>query len=310
MNRLIAIVGPTGIGKSKLALRLAKSFNGEIVSADSRQVYRDMDIGTGKPSQEELSLVHHHLINIVNLDEAFTLSQYQALAYQAIKDIQQRGKLPFLVGGSGLYVKAVLEGWRMPQVPPDAEFRQHLERKVAESGAEGLYRTLVEIDPEAAKKIDPRNVRRIIRALEVYRQTSTPFSQLTRKEAPSFKTFVIGLTAERAELYRRIDQRVDDMIKRGLVAEVENLLRMGYDFNLSAMSGIGYKQTGQFLRGELTLDEAVEQIKFETHRFVRHQYTWFQLTDRRIHWFDVTRDSDTEIEAKLAEFLNKSGTGD
>ncbi len=305
MNRLIAIVGPTGIGKSRLALRLARAFNGEIVSADSRQVYRYMDIGTGKPGPEELASVPHHLINIVNPDDAFTLAQYQALAYQAIKEIEQRGRLPILVGGSGLYVQAVLEGWRMPPVPPDSEFRQDLEKKAAETGAEELYQRLMEVDPEAAQKIGRRNVRRIIRALEVYRQTKTLFSRLGRKEAPPFNTFIIGLTAERAGLYRRIDQRVDEMMQRGLVTEVEKLASMGYDFNLPAMSSIGYKQIGRFLRGELTLVEAVPQIKSETHRFVRHQYAWFRLTDKRIHWFDVLKQTDAEIEMRLAEFVGE-----
>ncbi len=305
MNRLIAIVGPTGIGKSKLALRLARTSNGEIVSADSRQVYRHMDIGTGKPGLEELSLVPHHLIDIVDPDEAFTLAQYQALAYQAIHEIQRRGRVPFLVGGSGLYVRAVLAGWRMPQVPTDSEFRHNLERRAAVTGAEELYQRLIEIDPEAAQKIDRHNVRRIIRAIEVYRQTNTPFSRLTHKETPPFNTFIIGLTAERAELYGRIDRRVDEMIQRGLVAEVENLARMGYDYNLPAMSSIGYKQIGRFLKGELTLAEAVQQIKFETHRFVRHQYAWFHLADKRINWFNVPKQTDAEIETRLAEFLTE-----
>jgi len=163
MNRLVAIVGPTASGKSRLALHLAQIFNGEIVSADSRQVYRHMDIGTAKPVPEELSLVPHHLINIVNPDEIFSLAQYQALAYEAIEGIQRRHKLPFLVGGSGLYIWSVLEGWKIPKVPPDSEFRRRLEEKAA-SGLEELYQELSRLDPEAARKIDPRNVRRVIRA--------------------------------------------------------------------------------------------------------------------------------------------------
>jgi tRNA dimethylallyltransferase len=303
MNRLVAIVGPTGVGKSQLALHLAGLFNGEIVSADSRQVYRYLDIGTAKPSPQELDRVPHHLINIVNPDDDFSLAQYQLLAYQAINDIQQRHKLPFLVGGSGLYVWVVLEGWQIPRVSPDPEFRYNLEKRAGDSGIDELYQELVRVDPEAARKIDRHNVRRMIRALEVHQKAQTPFSRLGYKEAPAFDSFIIGLTADRTEIYRRVDQRVDDMLARGFVTEVENLLKMGYDLNLSAMSGIGYRQIGQFLKGELGLEVAKQQIKTETHRFVRHQYAWFRLKDRRIHWFDIEHQRGAEIERALAKFI-------
>ncbi|MFC1908651.1 tRNA (adenosine(37)-N6)-dimethylallyltransferase MiaA [Chloroflexota bacterium] len=304
MNHLVAIIGPTGIGKSRLALHLAQNFNGEIVNADSRQVYRYLDIGTAKPGMEELSLVPHHLIDIVNPDEDFSLSQYQPLADQAIKDIQLRDKLPILVGGSGQYVWAILEGWRVPQVPPDLELRHNLEERAARIGSDALYQELVKVDAEAALKIDRRNLRRVIRALEVYEKSSLPFSHLKHKEAPFFNAFILGLTMGRAELYRRNDRRFDEMMERGLVAEVEKLVNMRYDFTLPSMSSIGYKQIGQFLKGELNLATAVQQIKFETHRFVRHQYSWFQLRDSRIHWFDIQNIRDREIESRLADFLN------
>jgi len=304
MNHLLAIVGPTGVGKSRLALHLARTFNGEIVSADSRQVYRYMDIGTAKPTGQELSLVPHHLINIVKPDEDFSLAQYQRLACRAIDDIQQRNKLALLVGGSGLYVWSILEGWGIPQVPPDSEFRHSLEDKVAEVGKDGLYQELIKVDPIAAQRIDRRNVRRVIRALEVHRGTETPSSRHQHKEAPPFNPLIIGLTAGRAELYRRIDLRVDEMIEQGLVTEVEKLVNMGYDFNLPAMSGIGYKQIGMFLKGELTLAAAIQQIKFETHRFVRHQYAWFRLKDDRILWFDIQGKVDSEITTRLAKFIS------
>jgi len=305
MNYLVAIVGPTGIGKSQLALRLARISNGEIVSADSRQVYRHMDIGTAKPGREELSLVPHHLINILNPDEDFSLAQYQELAYRVIDDIHQRNKLPILVGGSGMYVWSVLEGWGIPRVPPDLEFRHSLEEKAARVGKDKLYQELEEIDPVAAQRIDQRNVRRTIRALEVHRNTETPFPQLQYRKAPPFDTLIIGLTADRAELYRRIDLRVDEMLKQGLVAEVEKLMNMGYDFNMPAMSGIGYKQIGMFLNGELALAAAIQQIKFETHRFVRHQYNWFQLKDERIDWFDIQSRLDSEITMLLTRFIQE-----
>jgi len=261
-----------------------------------------MDIGTAKPTRQELSLVPHHLINIVNPDEGFSLAQYQRLAYRAIDDIHQRGKLAILVGGSGLYVWSVVEGWGIPQVPPDLGFRQSLEKKAAEAGKDELYQELMAVDPIAAQRIDWRNVRRVIRAVEVHRGTGAPFSRLQHKQAPPYKTLIIGLTADRAELYRRVDLRVDEMIRLGLVEEVKKLVSMGYDFNLPAMSGIGYRQIGMFLRGELTLAAAIQQIKFETHRLVRHQYTWFQLKDDRILWFDIQGKVEPEITSLLAKF--------
>ncbi len=303
MNHLVAIVGPTGVGKSQMALHLAQTFGGEIVSADSRQVYRHMDIGTAKPTREELSLVPHHLINIVDPGEDFSLAQYQQLAYKVINDIQQRHKLPLLVGGSGLYIRSVLEGWGIPPVPPDPEFRHNLEEAAASIGRDEPYQQLVRVAPAVAQRIDQRNVRRVIRALEVHRQMETPVSQLQYKKAPPFNILVIGLTTDRAELYRRIDLRVDEMMKQGLVAEVKKLMNMGYDFNLPAMSGIGYKQIGRFLGGELTLPAAIQQIKFETHRFVRHQYNWFQLKDDRIKWFDIQSRPDSEIATLVARFM-------
>ncbi|MDP2931674.1 MAG: tRNA (adenosine(37)-N6)-dimethylallyltransferase MiaA [Chloroflexota bacterium] len=302
MGHLVAIVGPTGTGKSRLALHLARTFNGEIVSADSRQVYRYMDIGTAKPTPEELTLVPHHLVNIVNPDEDFSLAQYQALAYRAIADIQRRHKLPLLVGGSGLYVWSVLEGWQIPEVPPDLEFRRRMEARANEAGGDELYQELVKLDPAAAQKIDPRNVRRVIRALEVRSKTGIPAPS---KQAPPFRSLMIGLTTDREGLYRRTDLRVDEMIKRGLLDEVRRLMDMGYGLNLPAMSGIGYKQIGQFLQGELTLDAAIEQIKSETHRLVRHQYNWFRLNDRRIKWFDIQTSPEPEITAQIAAFINE-----
>ncbi len=304
MNRLVAIIGPTGTGKSRLAIHLAQTLNGEIVSADSRQVYRYMDIGTAKPTPQELSLVPHHLVNIVNPDEDFSLAQYQQLAYRAIHSIQQRNKLPLLAGGSGLYIWSVLEGWRIPQVPPDLEFRHSLEEKATSAGRAELYHELEQVDPTAAQHIDPRNVRRIIRALEVSRGASTPFSRLQRRKPPPFNILIIGLTADRGELYRRVDSRIDEMIKQGLVEETTRLLDMGYHFNLPSMSSIGYKQIGMFLRDELTMEAATQQIKFETHRLVRHQYSWFHLTDKRIQWFDIGGKIDSEITTGVAEFTS------
>jgi len=307
MNRLVAIVGPTAVGKSQLAVRLAQSFGTEIVSTDSRQIYRYMDIGTAKPSPEELSLIPHHLISIVDPDDDFSLAQYQQLAYKAIKDIQQRNKLALLVGGSGQYVWSVLEGWEIPKVPPDEEFRHSLEERVAKGGKDELYQELVKVDRVSAQRIGRHNVRRIIRALEVYNSTGIPPSQLQRKREALFEALIIGLTMDRVKLYHRSDLRVDFMIKQGLVDEVRRLLDMGYDLDLPAMSSIGYRQIGMFIKGKLTLSAAVEQIKVETHRVVRHQYAWFGLKDDRIKWFDIeSANMDAEITTLVAQSLRSS----
>jgi tRNA dimethylallyltransferase len=303
LDKLLAIVGATGTGKTRLALQLAREFNGEIVNADSRQAYRFMDIGTAKPATEQMALVPHHLFSIINPDEDFSLAQYQQLADAAIKDIQSRGKLPFLTGGSGLYVWAVLEGWDIPQVPPDAGFRRTLQEKAESGGASNLYRELARVDPAAAEKIDPRNVRRVIRALEVSRQK--PFSQSMKKVPPPFETLIIGLTMERDELYRRVDSRVDDMIAHGFIAEVSRLLEMGYSLNLPSMSSIGYREIGQYLGGEMTLEEAVYKIKVGTHRFIRHQYAWFKLSDERVRWWEADTMPTGEVAQTVKQFAAK-----
>jgi len=305
MQPLVAVVGPTGAGKSDLALRLAEEFNGEIVSADSRQVYRRMDIGTAKPTKEQMRSIAHHLIDIVNPDGSFSLAEYQRLAVQAIADIHRRHKLPLIVGGTGQYVWAVVEGWEVPRVAPDTRLRTELEKQAADGGAEALYQELVNADPDAAKKIDPRNVRRVIRAIEVWKTTEEPFSRLKKKTAPPFRTLIIGLTAKRDELYRRIDARVDAMIDRGLIEEVKSLISAGFGFGLPAMSGIGYRQIAVYLQGGMQLEEAVRQVKTETHRFVRHQYNWFRLTDERIRWFDSGDTGvEPEVVAEIRRFLN------
>jgi len=301
MKCLVAIIGPTAVGKSELALHLAQYFSLEIISADSRQVYQYMDIGTNKPSLAERASVLHHVIDVIEPDEDFSLAMYHQLAIEALKAIKQKGKLPLLVGGSGLYVWSLVEGWKIPQVPPNQQLRCQLEARAEQEGSQSLYQELQDIDPMAAAKINPSNIRRIIRALEIYHTTGQPSSQLQRKEAPDFPILLIGLTRKRSELYRRIDWRVDKMIQMGLVEEVEQLLKKGYSPALPSMSGIGYKQIGQFLRGEMTLPQAIDKIKYETHRLARHQYAWFRLSDNRIHWFDT---SEAEAKASIAA-LNK-----
>ncbi len=307
MKCLVAVIGPTAVGKSQLALRLAKDFNGEIINADSRQVYRYMDIGTAKPSHAELSLIRHHLIDLINPDESFSLAIYQKLAFEAIEDIQQRHKLPLLVGGSGLYVWSVIEGWKIPPVAPNAELRHSLEMRAKEEGGYALYQELQKVDPVAATNIMPTNLRRIIRALEICQVTGQPVSQLFQKQVPPYPVLIIGLTMQRDNLYRRIDSRVDEMIKQGLVDEVRHLMTKGCSLDLPSMSGIGYKQIGMFLQGKLDLPTAIQQMKYETHRFARHQYAWFHLDDARIHWFDARNEVENPIKSLVQKFMTNQG---
>ncbi len=283
-SNLFVIVGPTAVGKTALAIELAQRFDGEIVSADSRQIYRGMDIGTAKPTPDEQARVLHHLIDIVNPDDPYTLAQFQADAYAAIEDILARGKQPFLVGGTGLYVRAIVQGLRIPRVPPNEELRAQL----ATQDSLTLHERLRELDPGAAARIDPRNVRRTIRALEVCLTTGARFSELGRAAPPPYHISQIGLTMNRPDLYARVEARVDRMMTDGLAAEVERLVAQGYRWELPSMSGLGYRQIGEYLRGKVTLDAAVANIKQGTRDFVRRQYAWFRLRDGRIHWFEGT----------------------
>lgn len=306
MKYLLAIVGPTAVGKSDLALSLAQRLDGEIVNADSRQVYRYMDIGTAKPAPEERALVPYHLLDVVAPDQAFSLAGYQELAGKAIQEIHQRHRLPLLVGGSGQYVWSVIEGWNLPQVPPDPRFRQELEQRALREGHLALYQELQGLDPAAAASIDPRNVRRVIRALEVCHAAGIPFSQLRQRSQPAFHAVVVGLTTRREDLFGRIDTRVDNMIEKGLVQEVQSLIGRGYRLDLAAMSSIGYKQIGNYLQGDMSLSEAVQRIKFKTHWLARHQYAWFRLADPRIHWFDVEEGVEGPVAARVKDCIEKS----
>jgi len=302
---LIAIVGPTGVGKTSLALALGSKLDGEIVSADSRQIYKGMDIGTDKVTPDQRASVPHHLIDIVAPDEEFTLADYQELAYRVIEDILSRHNVPFLVGGTGLYVRAVLEGFVIPRVQPDAQLREKLFQEAQSDGRQALHARLREVDPEAAANIDPRNVRRVIRALEVYETTREPISRLQKRTPPPYRTMKIGLTMDRKRLYARIDQRVERMVESGLLTEVQGLIAQGYGYDLPAMSGLGYRQVGMYLRGEADLPTAIRKIKSETHRFVRQQYKWFRLDDETIRWFDAEDDPYQEMESAVAAFLNR-----
>ena len=300
---LLVIVGPTAVGKTALTVRLGEALGGEVVSADSRQVYRGMDIGTAKPAAKERVRTPHHLIDIRDPDEPLSLAEYQALAYQVIDDLLARGRLPMLVGGSGQYVRAVVEGWGIPRVPPDEALRAELYAEAEASGHEALHTRLRALDPVAAERIDARNVRRVVRALEVCLVAGRPISELQHKSPLPYRILQIGLTHPRPALYRRADDRVDAMIAAGLVDEVRRLVEAGYGWHLPAMSSLGYREVGAHLRGESSLEEAVQSIKRETRRFIRQQYNWFRLSDPRICWFDLEAIALPEVEAALTSLV-------
>lgn len=280
--RLLLVVGATAVGKTAFSVALAKALPGEIISADSRLFYRGLDIGTAKPTAVERDGVPHHLIDICNPDEIFTVGEYQRLAYRTIDNILQRGKLPIVVGGTGQYVWAVVEGWGIPELPPHPRLRNVL----AQLEGEELNRWLCHLDPARAAELDPRNVRRVIRALELILLTGQRMSDLLQKSPPPYEPMIIGLTCDRDWLYQRIDARVDQMMADGLLTEVAGLWER-YDRKVPALSGLGYQQLIAHLAGETTLPQAIERIKFETHRFARQQNTWFRRDDPRIHWFNV-----------------------
>jgi len=283
---LVFVLGPTGSGKSCTAVDLAERIGAEIVGADSRQVYRGMDIGTGKVTWAERGSVPHHLIDVVDPDQPFGLADYCDMALAAIGGIRQRQKMPVVVGGSGQYIWALAEGWEVPRVAPNSGLRDRLTARATAEGAEPLHRELARIDPDAAAAIHPHNIRRVIRALEVAATTGVAPSSLRTRRTPPASVLLLGLRVPRAELHRRIDKRVDAMFANGFVAEVEELLRRGYGPSLPSMSGIGYTQVVQFLRGELSLDEAASLIKAATHRLARQQSNWFRQTDERILWIE------------------------
>jgi tRNA dimethylallyltransferase len=288
---LLVLVGPTAVGKTKFSLDIARTFRAEIISGDSMQVYRGMDIGTAKASPQERALVPHHLIDIRDPDEPFSVSDFQRLAKEAIADIHSRGKLPFVVGGTGLYIEALCYDFHFSRAGMDREFREKQRKIAAEQGLSVLFGKLREIDPQAAERIHPNDERRIIRALEVHHVTGQPFSAFFQKNRQSpFDLLLIGLTMDRDLLYKRIEERVDRMIASGLVEEVKRLLAAGCGRNLNSMQGLGYKEIAAYLHGECSLDEAVALLKRNTRRFAKRQLSWFRHMDE-IRWVDV---SETE----------------
>ena len=304
-RRAVAIVGATATGKTALAIALAAALGGEIVNADSRQVYRGMDIGTAKPTPAERAAARHWLIDVASPDESFSLATFLDMSRAAIEDIRSRAETPIVAGGTGQYVWALLEGWVVPRVPPDPTLRSELEALAATEGAGALAAVLRAEDPASAATIDPRNVRRVIRAIEVTRATGRAFSAWQAERCPALDATVLGMRLDRPALHARIDARVDAMIAAGLVDEVRGLIAAGHSCDLPAMSGIGYRQICEHLRGKCTLAQAVARVKTETHRLARMQHAWFGDADPRIRWLDA--DTGRLVDAALDAIREHAG---
>lgn len=299
---LTVIVGPTAVGKTTISIDLAEKVKGEIISADSRLFYRGMDIGTAKPSLEDRQRVPHHLIDILDPDESFSLAVFQRKVGRIILEIVSRGNLPILVGGTGQYIRAVYEGWRIPPQRPHPVLREILEDWGATLGPDQLHARLAVIDPEAAAKIEPNNLRRTVRALEVIFLTGRKFSdQRIRSKDTPYHGLIIGLFRPRPELYARIDSRLDQMLTAGWVDEVQKLLEQGYTEDSPGMSAIGYQQLAKVLQGKMLYADAIVEIKRLTRRFVRRQANWFKLDDPKIRWFNFEQDPLDRIIAVVKD---------
>lgn len=300
---LIVVLGPTAVGKTSLTLDLAARFDGEIVGADSRQIYQGMDIGTAKPTASEQARVPHHLVDIQPPDRQMALATYQLMAFGAIDAIHRRGRVPFLVGGSALYLRAVTEGLQIPEAPPNPALRAELEAFAQENGRTALHARLQALDPDAAAQVHPNNMRRVIRALEIVQTTGRKKSELETAAPPPYRILMIGLDLARPLLHERIDRRVHEMVAAGLVEEMASLLDAGYSPDLPSFSSLGYREIAAHLRGEITLAAAVVRIQIETHRFVRHQYTWFRRIPD-VHWFDISEGPQPAIRNLVESFLH------
>lgn len=303
---LVLITGPTAVGKSALALVLAERFGGEIVSADSRQVYRRMDIGTAKPTAAERARMPHHLLDLVDPDEAFSVAEYQAAAERALADVAARGRVPFLVGGSPHYVQAVMDRLDLPRVAPQPALRAALEALAADQGPLAVWGRLAAVDPKAAATADRYNVRRLIRAIEVATVTGEPLSVAARRRGAARPALHLALTAERPALYARIDARVQTMLADGWLDEVRGLLASGYDPRLPSLSATGYRELIQVVEGTLSLDAAVTLIQQRTHGFARRQYTWLRR-DPRLEWYGIGPDSEARVGQRIAAYLASTG---
>lgn len=300
---LVAIVGPTAVGKTEISIQMAERLGGEIISADSRLFYRGMDIGTAKPTPEEQARVPHHLIDVADPDRTCSLAVFQHLAEEAIAEIHKLNKIPMLVGGTGQYVHAVTHGWAPPPAKPDDRLRTILSDMADKNGKEWLHKRLAYMDPTAAQGIDARNLRRTVRALEVIFSTGRRFSDQRGWGKSPYRLMTIGLTRPRPELYARVDARIEAMFTSGLLDEVRNLLSQGYDSSLPTMSAIGYRECAAVIRGEMSVEEAKVQMRRLTRNFVRRQANWFKQEDANILWFDAGQNNLDEIEKRIRAFL-------
>jgi tRNA dimethylallyltransferase len=303
-GKLLILLGATATGKTALALRLAQALDGEIIGADSRQIYRHMPIGTAQPTPEQRALIPHHLIGFVDPAHNLALAEYQDHALRAIADVTARGKLPMLVGGTGQYITAIAEGWSIPRVSPNLALRAELEAYAQTEGAQALYARLLALDPEYASKTHPNNVRRVVRALEVCLESGATMTELQRKVPPPYDIRTLGVFLPREQLYPRADARVDAMMRDGFLQEVQALLTMGYDRHLPSMSGLGYAELCAHLLDGLPLATAVERTKFNTHDFIRRQEVWFRGHDNGILWHNSeSLRQDSPQEALLMRSL-------
>jgi len=301
-RRVPVIVGPTAVGKTALSLDLAEALGAEIVSADSRQVYRFMTIGTAKPTPEELARVPHHFIDVRNPDEYYSAGEYQREAREVIENMLAEGRLPVVVGGSGFYLRALFDGLFEPRIA-DTEVKERIRERIRREGLASVYEELKRVDPEAAARIHPNDEQRIVRALEVYEISGKPMSTFFREKPrpASFEGIWIGLERERDELYRRIDERVDQMFAQGLVDEVRDLLQRGYSPELNALRTVGYREVVDYLQGKISLERAIELVKRNSRRYAKRQLTWFRR-DLRIHWVRA----DEGALAKVLEILRET----
>ena len=307
MQKVIVICGPTASGKTSLSIELAKQINGEIISADSMQIYDEMQIGTAKPDEEEMQGIKHYLIGNIKPTTRYSVSEYKIDAINAIEEILQKGKTPIVVGGTGLYVNSLIYGIDYPEVETDLEYRAELERIVEEKGLEYLYNKAVQIDPEAMQNISKNDQKRILRVLEIYKETGKTKTQLeieSRKNGIPYDYKVFALNMPREILYDRINQRVDIMIQKGLVEEVKKLYNKYGEKLTTAMQGIGYKEVVEYLKGNLTKEEMIEKIKMETRRYAKRQLTWFRK-NKEIKWIDGLSPLDENIQCILEEYSGK-----
>ena len=299
---LVALVGPTGVGKTSVAITLAERLGAEVVSADSRLVYRGMDIGTAKPSRDERRRVPHHLIDVTEVDQPWSLATFRRAALEAIDEIGGRGRLPLLVGGTGQYATAILDGWEPPALAADPELRRRLEDEASQEGAHALHAQLARLDPASAERIDSRNIRRVIRALEIRMVTGMPVQPRARTPPP-YRILRLGLRLPRPELYARIDARIASMLAAGWVDEVRGLMDRGYSLDLPAFSAIGYRQLAETVEGRASLEDAVQKIRRSTREFVRRQANWFNPDDPRIEWIEARPGVEAELEAWVRRWI-------